>query len=87
MSCDGSRPNAARLVRLLQIRLRGLGRWPSRKELLRDRSRAIEAAVAEKLARLERTRLARECARLEPSHERALAEEGLVADLREWPEY
>jgi len=36
---------------------------------------------------LERTRLARECARLEPTHERALAEEGLLAEVPGWPEY
>jgi metal-responsive CopG/Arc/MetJ family transcriptional regulator len=52
-----------------------------------NRSQAIEAAVAEKLERLERGRLARECARLDPTFERALAEEGLSEDLAQWPEY
>ena len=52
-----------------------------------NRSRAVEVAVADNLARLERTRLARECAKLDPSYERSLAEEGLSADLLEWPEY
>lgn len=52
-----------------------------------NRSRAIEQAVAEKLQRLERTRLARECAKLDPQFEKALAEEGLSDELREWPEY
>jgi hypothetical protein len=33
--------------------------------------------VAEKLGRLARTRLARECAKLDPQEEKALAEEGL----------
>lgn len=40
----------------------------------------IEAAVAEKLARVKRRRLANECAQLDPAEERALAEEGLGAD-------
>jgi Arc/MetJ-type ribon-helix-helix transcriptional regulator len=52
-----------------------------------NRSRAIEAAVEEKLQRLERSRLARECAKLDPDHERALAEEGFDKVLEQWPEY
>ena len=34
-----------------------------------------------------RTRLAEACARLDPAEERALAEEGLAADLASWPRY
>ena len=52
-----------------------------------NRSQAIEEAVAEKLARLEKSRLAQECAKLDPAFEKALAEEGLSEDLAEWPEY
>jgi Arc/MetJ-type ribon-helix-helix transcriptional regulator len=52
-----------------------------------NRSQAIESAVAEKLARLARTRLARECAKLSPQEEKALAEEGLAGGVEEWPEY
>jgi metal-responsive CopG/Arc/MetJ family transcriptional regulator len=52
-----------------------------------NRSRAIEAAVAAHLVRLERRRLAAECAKLDPAAERALAEEGLGDDATEWPEY
>ena len=52
-----------------------------------NRSAAIETALTEKLVRLDRLRLARECAKLDPRHERALAEEGLPADLAVWPEY
>jgi metal-responsive CopG/Arc/MetJ family transcriptional regulator len=33
-----------------------------------NRSKAIQDAVAEKLARLERSRLAQECAKLDPDH-------------------
>ena len=52
-----------------------------------NRSQAIEAAVAEKLERLRRGRLARESAKLDPKEEKALAEEGLGAELDAWPEY
>ncbi len=52
-----------------------------------SRSQAIELAVREKLARYERSRLARECAKLDPEFEKALAEEGLSEELPQWPEY
>jgi len=53
----------------------------------RNRSQAIEAALAEKLVRARRTRLARECAKLDPTAEKALAEEGLAGSSDSWPEY
>ena len=52
-----------------------------------NRSRAVEAALQEKLERLSHTRLARECAALDPEFEKALAEEGIGEDLSAWPEY
>ena len=52
-----------------------------------NRSQAIQTAVEEKLERIERSRLARECAKLDPKFERALAEEGMSEDSSEWPEY
>ncbi len=52
-----------------------------------NRSQAIEAAVAAHLDRLERRRLAEECAKLDQNEERALTEEGLEADASEWPDY
>jgi metal-responsive CopG/Arc/MetJ family transcriptional regulator len=52
-----------------------------------NRSQAIEAALAEKLGRLARTRLARETAKLDPREEKALAEEGMDVELATWPEY
>jgi metal-responsive CopG/Arc/MetJ family transcriptional regulator len=52
-----------------------------------NRSQAIEAALAEKLARLAKTRLAQECAKLDPAEEKALAEEGLAGSAETWPEY
>jgi metal-responsive CopG/Arc/MetJ family transcriptional regulator len=52
-----------------------------------NRSRAIEDAVQDKLKRLEHGRLARECAKLDRCTEKAFAEEGMAAELAEWPEY
>jgi Arc/MetJ-type ribon-helix-helix transcriptional regulator len=57
------------------------------KKVFPNRSQAIQAAVAEKLARMERGRLASECAKLDPKFEKALAEEGLGPELEAWPEY
>ena len=58
-----------------------------KKRAFPNRSQAIQEAVMEKLARLEGSRLARECARLDLAQEKALAEEGLSEDLAGWPEY
>ena len=55
--------------------------------LFENRSQAIQQAVEEKLERIDRTRLARECAKLDPAFEKAMAEEGLGEDLEAWPEY
>lgn len=55
--------------------------------LFRTRSQAIQAAVREKLARLDKSRLARECLKLSPGEERASAEFGLATDAKEWPAY
>jgi metal-responsive CopG/Arc/MetJ family transcriptional regulator len=52
-----------------------------------SRSKAIQEAVRDKLARLERSRLARECAKLDPHFEQALADEGLSQELDAWPPY
>ena len=52
-----------------------------------NRSRAVEMALREKLERLSHTRLARECAALDPAFEKAMAEEGIGEDLSAWPEY
>lgn len=66
-----------------------LGRLDSlvKREVFRSRSEAIQKALTEKLARLDRSRLARECAKLLPEEEQKMAEEGIAKDLAEWPEY
>jgi Arc/MetJ-type ribon-helix-helix transcriptional regulator len=55
------------------------GAFPSRSKLIQD-------AVAEKLQRLRRIRLAQECAKLQPAAERTAAEEHFQGEA-EWPEY
>jgi metal-responsive CopG/Arc/MetJ family transcriptional regulator len=52
-----------------------------------NRSKVIQKAVEEKLERLERSRLARECAKLDPAFEKVMAEEGISEELSQWPEY
>jgi metal-responsive CopG/Arc/MetJ family transcriptional regulator len=52
-----------------------------------NRSKAIQEAVAEKLAKFDKNRLARECAKLNPAYEQSIAEEGFTSELEEWPEY
>lgn len=52
-----------------------------------SRSQAVQSAVREKIARLGKTRLAQECAKLDPLEEQTLAEEGLAAEVAQWPPY
>ena len=52
-----------------------------------NRSRAIQEAVRDKLDRMDRGRLARECAKLNRAVEQKMADEGLAGDLQEWPEF
>ena len=55
--------------------------------LFPNRSKAIQEAVKEKLERLKRTRLAKECAKLDPEFEENMAEEGFSLEIKEWPRY
>ena len=57
------------------------------RQRFRNRSQAVETALAEKLDRLARRRLAEECAKLDPAEEQRLANEGLAASSESWPEY
>lgn len=52
-----------------------------------NRSKAFQQAVEEKITRLDRGRLARECAKLNPRYEQSIAEEGFSAELDAWPKY
>ena len=64
-----------RLDRLVQIRV-----FP-------NRSRAIQEAIQEKIERFERSHLVRECEKLDPHFERALAAEGLTKDVEKGDDY
>ncbi len=55
--------------------------------VFQSRSQAIQEAVSEKLHRMKRSRLATECAKLQPAFEKAMAEEGMTEDVSQWPEY
>jgi len=52
-----------------------------------NRSKAIQEAVADKLASMDRSRLARECAKLDTGFEQERAEKGMQFELESWPEY
>ncbi|MFO7950974.1 MAG: ribbon-helix-helix domain-containing protein [Candidatus Fermentibacteraceae bacterium] len=52
-----------------------------------SRSGAIQAAIGEMLERKLGNRLARECKKLNPEEEMAIAEEGMNSELDSWPEY
>lgn len=52
-----------------------------------SRSQAVQSAVQEKITRLGKTRLAQECAKLDPVEEQALADVGLAAEVSQWPPY
>jgi metal-responsive CopG/Arc/MetJ family transcriptional regulator len=56
-------------------------------KLFPNRSRAIQEAIAEKLTRIEKRRLAQECSKLDPKFEQSMADEGLSSELEEWPPY
>jgi metal-responsive CopG/Arc/MetJ family transcriptional regulator len=52
-----------------------------------NRSQAVQEAIRDKLERLQRSRLARESAKLDSAFEQAMADEGLTEDGEQWPEY
>lgn len=58
-----------------------------KKKVFPSRSRAIQEAVRDKIIKLNKSRLSKECAKLEPEFEQAMADEGLAAEAESWPEY
>ena len=79
--------SAAKFVVLIEGRL--LRRLDSlvQQKAFRSRSEAIQKAVAEKLGRMDRRRLAHACAKLSNDEEQEMAEEGLAKDAQQWPWY
>jgi Arc/MetJ-type ribon-helix-helix transcriptional regulator len=57
------------------------------RRVFQNRSRAIQIALHEKIERVEGSRLAAECAKLDPKFEQSLADEGLAVDAATWPEF
>lgn len=55
------------------------------KQVFPNRSKAIQEAIRDKLARMKRSRLAAECSKLDPKVEQTLAEEGIDQELKTWP--
>ena len=58
-----------------------------RNNVFLNRSQAIQQALYEKIERIEHSRLAEECAKLDPIEECKLAEEGFAGEIEVWPEY
>ncbi|HOP47805.1 MAG TPA: ribbon-helix-helix domain-containing protein [Desulfobacteraceae bacterium] len=56
-------------------------------KLFPSRSNAIQEAVKEKIARIEKRRLSQECTKLDPEFEQSFSEEGFSSELEEWPTY
>lgn len=52
-----------------------------------SRSKAIQEAVKDKIERISKIRLARECAKLNNAEEISIAEEGMNLEIEECPEY
>jgi Arc/MetJ-type ribon-helix-helix transcriptional regulator len=57
------------------------------RRVFQNRSRAIQIALQEKLERVEGSRLAAECAKLDQKFEQSMADEGLGVDSAAWPEF
>lgn len=79
-------PKAKIAISLAEQTLQRLDRLVENKTFL-NRSQAIEAALTDKLDRIDRIRLAQECGKLDPLQEKELAEEGFSEELSRWPEY
>jgi metal-responsive CopG/Arc/MetJ family transcriptional regulator len=52
-----------------------------------NRSKVIQEAVREKLNRIDKSRLANECSKLDPKFEQSMAEEGISEEIESWPKY
>jgi metal-responsive CopG/Arc/MetJ family transcriptional regulator len=52
-----------------------------------SRSKAIQDAVEEKLVKIDKSRLALECEKLDPIEEKEIAEEGIGSEAKEWEKY
>lgn len=79
--------NAVKIAITLDQRvLNQLDKLVSRR-IFPNRSRAIQQAIIEQLQRLKKDRFLAECAKLDPTEEKALAEEGMAGVIDTWPRY
>jgi metal-responsive CopG/Arc/MetJ family transcriptional regulator len=53
----------------------------------RSRSQVVQEAVSEKISRMDKSALAKECAKLDRTFEQAMADEGLATEVAAWPKY
>ena len=53
----------------------------------RSRSQMVQEAVSEKINRLDKSALVKECAKLDKKFEQAMADEGLATEIATWPKY
>lgn len=66
--------------------LKRLDRLVTRK-LFPSRSKVIQDALEEKLMKIDKSRLAIECEKLDPIEEKEVAEEGIGSEAKEWEKY
>lgn len=83
---DQDVPSVKVAITLEQETLRQVDSLVARR-VFQNRSRAIQIALHEKIVRVQRNRLAAECAKLDPKFEQSLADEGLSVDAASWPEF
>lgn len=57
------------------------------RHIFKNRSQAFQEAIQERIIRIEKSRLALECSKLDPKDEQALANEGIEEDMKEWPDF
>ena len=58
-----------------------------KKGLFPNRSRAFQSALKDKIDKIERVRLSKECAKLDKKAEQAMAEDISKDEFDSWPEY
>jgi len=58
-----------------------------RRKVFRSRSEVFQVAIGEQLDRFDEDAFARECSKLDPAEEQAMADFGLSSEVAEWPAY
>lgn len=57
------------------------------RKVFRSRSEVFQLAVGEQIDRFDDDAFSRECAKLDPAEEQAMADFGLSSEVAEWPAY